>query len=658
MLHRFVLLLLLTVGVAQSVTVRLVGGTDLRAGRLEVHYNGVWGTVCNDYFSNAAAQVVCHMLGYGHTGRYIGYFYGNGSGPVWLDNVQCRGTETSIDDCPHTGWGRNECGHNEDVSVSCVPDSTEAVALVGGGNPRAGRLEVFHGTQWGTVCNDGFTDEAARVICYSLGFGYVGRKVDVDLYGVGDGLIWLNNVVCHGTELYIGECSLDGWRDDHNCSHHQDVAVSCFDDSTATNESDSITSAVTPVRLVGGSNSTGRLEVLHDGVWGTVCDDSFTNKAVRVVCKMLGFESGSEIDNRNFRIDNGSIWLDNVQCRGTETDIAACSHNVWGVHNCRHNEDVAIFCYFSKIDVRLNGGRDPREGRLEVKYNGTWRSVCRDGFNDAVARDVCSMLGFGHVGRPSRNHYGPGPGSFWLQSIQCNGTEQSIAECAHSGLGLGSCSSDKELAAVSCLIDDAVGLFGSRHPRKGRLEIYHNGHWGTVCRDYFNTAAAKVVCDSLGFGYAGWWKSAINYGLGTSMIWLDNVQCDGTERNISKCSHREWGEHNCGHSRDVAVVCYGNRSYTSTGGGYDGRIFDIYFGTFYPVGLLIIMGTILLCLIKPWKKCRCRRAAESRADNPPDVVPDIIPLEVVAPATPPSHRQVQPPFRYESLPHDQDSQRY
>jgi len=69
MLHHLVLLLLLTAGVAQSVTVRLVGGTDPRAGRLEVHHNGVWGTVCNDHFTSAAAQVVCHMLGYGRTGR-------------------------------------------------------------------------------------------------------------------------------------------------------------------------------------------------------------------------------------------------------------------------------------------------------------------------------------------------------------------------------------------------------------------------------------------------------------------------------------------------------------------------------------------------------------------------------------------------------------
>jgi len=182
MLHRLVscavaMLLLVTAARSESVTVRLIGGSDPRSGRLEVYRDGVWGTVCDDYFTDAGARVVCYMLGYGRSGRYVGKRYGRGSGTIWLDDVQCSGTETSIVDCPHSGWGGHYCFHNEDVSVSCVPDSAEAVALVGRGNPRVGRLEVFHGSQWGTVCDDGFTDAAARVVCYLLLTGiWVQRK--------------------------------------------------------------------------------------------------------------------------------------------------------------------------------------------------------------------------------------------------------------------------------------------------------------------------------------------------------------------------------------------------------------------------------------------------------------------------------------------------
>ena len=132
---------------------RLVDGSGPREGRLEVFYNNTWGTVCDDGFDDVDARVVCYMLGYGHTGRLIGNSYGIGSGRIWLDHVRCNGWESHITYCRYSDWGSNNCSHGDDVSVSCIADSTEAVALVGGGNPRVGRLEVFHANQWGTVCD-------------------------------------------------------------------------------------------------------------------------------------------------------------------------------------------------------------------------------------------------------------------------------------------------------------------------------------------------------------------------------------------------------------------------------------------------------------------------------------------------------------------------
>jgi len=48
-----------------------------------------------------------------------------------------------------------------------------AVRLVGGPSSHEGRLQVYYNDVWGTVCDDGFSDAAARVVCHSLGFGYV-----------------------------------------------------------------------------------------------------------------------------------------------------------------------------------------------------------------------------------------------------------------------------------------------------------------------------------------------------------------------------------------------------------------------------------------------------------------------------------------------------
>ena len=197
-------LVLLTTGTAQ---VRLIGGYNQLEGRLEVHHNGVWGTVCDDYFSDAAARVVCYMLGYGYSGWFINNRYGAGSGRIWLDDVRCNGTETDILNCQHNRWGVHNCGHHEDVSVSCV---MLRVRLIGGYSQLEGRLEVYHNDVWGTVCDDAFTNASARVVCYMLGYGYSGWFIS-NRYGAGSGQIWLDQVQCSGTETNIANCPHNSW---------------------------------------------------------------------------------------------------------------------------------------------------------------------------------------------------------------------------------------------------------------------------------------------------------------------------------------------------------------------------------------------------------------------------------------------------------------
>jgi len=568
------------VSVSCFCDVRVVGDSGL-GGRLEVFHRGTWGTVCASGFTDEVAVVVCNMLGYGHpwNARILNKTRGAaGGGPIWLANVQCSGRESHIAECRHGGWGQSNCSHADDVSISCVSRSVEAVALLGGGNLRAGRLELFHGSQWGTVCGDGFTDAAAAVVCYSLGFGRVGRAVDISLYGEGGGLIWLSDINCTGTERYIGECSHGDWGA-HSCGHRQDVAVSCADNTSTADDRDlnDSTSPVTPVRLVGGTASRGRLEVLHSGAWGTVCGRSFTAVEARVVCVMLGYDWGTKINNSNYTTSDGPIWLDNVRCNGTETDIANCSHNGWAVHNCQHREDAAISC--ARIQVRLNGNLDSRYGKLEVFYNGIWGFVCdKDvAMGYAEATVICNMLGFAHVGSRPSYWFDLLRGPVWLSSVQCTGLEKSIAQCAYNGWGVNyrdSCriaGTRVRRVAISCLPNDAVGLFGGGSPREGRLEVHHNFHWGAVCADGFTDAAARVACYSLGFGYSGRRVDTSLYGFGqasSTTIWLGDVHCNGTERHIGLCSHGPWGVYNCTHRSLAAVSCFGDPSPGSTSPSY------------------------------------------------------------------------------------------
>ena len=98
---------------------RLVGGLTAAEGRVEVNYGGTWGTVCNDSFWGLNdAMVVCRMLG--HSSVLAAHVkYGEGSGTVWMSSLACSGSESSISECPHLGWGETSCSHSWDAGVTC-----------------------------------------------------------------------------------------------------------------------------------------------------------------------------------------------------------------------------------------------------------------------------------------------------------------------------------------------------------------------------------------------------------------------------------------------------------------------------------------------------------------------------------------------------------
>ena len=100
---------------------------------MEVYYNGEWGTVCDDGWDLDDAQVVCTQLGYdGATAALTRAYYGGGIGDIWLSNVDCDGTESTIGSCLHSGWGIHNayCDHNKDAGVRCFSAVTTGMLCI------------------------------------------------------------------------------------------------------------------------------------------------------------------------------------------------------------------------------------------------------------------------------------------------------------------------------------------------------------------------------------------------------------------------------------------------------------------------------------------------------------------------------------------------
>ncbi|XP_041829787.1 neurotrypsin-like isoform X2 [Melanotaenia boesemani] len=325
---------------------RLVGSSSSGSGRVEVYLNGQWGAVCNSHWTDRDASVICRQLGFGGIAKAWSWaHFGQGSGPILLDAVKCTGNELFLDQCPHGEWEQHNCDHMEDAGVSCSPYTDGVVRLVGGDSPWEGRVEVFHNGDWGTVCDDHWTQQHADVVCRQLGYRGHAEVVPDGTFGEGVGLILLDDVQCEGSETSLLDCQHGIWgRTD--CSHSEDVGVRCRGRSSQeTNEVPVIAPSTGPlVRLVGGSSrKEGRVEVYLHGDWGSICDSGWNDLNAAVVCRQLG-HSGRAVAAGGFGQGKGPIHLDQVRCTGKEEFLGECPSLGQSTQGCRRMEDAGVRC--------------------------------------------------------------------------------------------------------------------------------------------------------------------------------------------------------------------------------------------------------------------------------------------------------------------------
>ncbi|NXP53719.1 C163A protein, partial [Heliornis fulica] len=537
---------------------RLVNSNSSCVGRIEVEVGGTWRSLCASDWDLPDAEVLCHHLGCGPASSPYAPF-GRGTGRIWLHPVFCQGSEELLQDCVHLGWGEHFCGHELDVGVTC--EEALELRLVDGGGPCAGRLEVKLQGHWGSVRDGNWNMDDAEVVCQQLGCGSAaGAYTASTRFRKGTGFISLARVDCQGDEPALWYCKIHGWGPYHGI-HDYDTAVVCQGFS----------------RLVGSESAcAGRLEVRQGQNWTRVCQEDIDIKAAQVVCQELGCGTALSVSGASwFEAGMGLFWKGSFECTGTELLLSACTRRLSHGEGC--TGDSSIICS-SYTGFRLVNSNSSCVGRIEVEVGGTWRSLCASDWDLPDAEVLCHHLGCGPAvtmlpggyfgggdGTLRRdtftcggNEWHPGQcptvvlgqpacppsyaaavncsgsGTMELQGLWCTGTEDNLAQCNVPEMAAVPTGSLEEVAIV-CSGSRQVMLAGGTGRCAGRVEVYINGTWGTVCRDAWDLSDATVVCRQLGCGTALAAPRSAPFGPGTRPLWLGASQCAGTEMSLWHC---------------------------------------------------------------------------------------------------------------------------
>ncbi|XP_071025375.1 scavenger receptor cysteine-rich type 1 protein M130-like [Oncorhynchus clarkii lewisi] len=345
---------------------------------------------------------------------------------------------------------------------------SESVRLVNGAGLCSGRVEVKSNQSWASVCEADFDRQDAEVVCRDVGCG-APAALQGGLYGEGEGQTWDKEFQCKGKESLLLDCDTSD-RKHNTCPPGNAVGLTCSEPDD--------------VRLVGGgSRCAGGVEWYDQGEWRIVGADWNKENVAAVVCRQMGCGSTVSVPPGNITRGFG------VFCSWSESSLRECSRSYDLLPG------LTVICSES---VRLVDGAGLCSGRVEVKSNQSWASVCEADFDRQDAEVVCVELGCGAPAALQGGLYGEGEGQTWDKEFQCKGKEALLLDCDTSDRKHNTCLPGN---AVGLTCSDDVRLVGGGSRCAGGVEWYDQGAWRTVgTQDWEQEDVAAVVCRQLGCG--------------------------------------------------------------------------------------------------------------------------------------------------------------
>ncbi|MFN3201073.1 MAG: scavenger receptor cysteine-rich domain-containing protein [Bradymonadia bacterium] len=477
------------------------------------------------------------------------------------------------------------------------------IRLVGGEGFHDGRIEVYANGTWGTVCDDRWDRLNAEVACRQLGFPGV-RVADYDAVPGANGQpTWLDDVECVGDEARLFDCPNAGLGIE-NCSHNEDVAITCLRVGECEGNAQCADNEICIDELCTVLGE-GQCRDADDCNAGQLCEDNLCVDLPPPERSVLMRCGGSSRDVATFIPEGvdlqvvpgcapdvsvqtllitrtGAENIDGAQLRGylegggnviTEYNINDEVFNaVFPEANVAPSEGANIGGCSDNINppVRFNEN-DPfwQDNAAVAVHEG--RTGC--GF-DLSAYPGITPLGGWDANTVSLAYINVSGGRLWLVESDWQDTDPDFSADSLTLM--------QYMVGFTPLRNGDVRLVGGEGPRNGRVEIYVNGEWGTVCDDLWNLPDADVACRQL--GYPGAVEAIQRFGGGEGQIWLDDVQCEGDEERLLQCPATPLGGHNCGHVEDAGMTCL------PVGGCRDDAQCNVEAGEFCAEGLCTVLG--------------------------------------------------------------------
>ncbi|XP_071375781.1 scavenger receptor cysteine-rich type 1 protein M130-like [Centroberyx affinis] len=451
----------LSLQITCSESVRLVDGTSLCSGRLEVKSNQFWSSVCEADFDQQDAEVVCRELGCGAPSVLQGALYGEVEAPMWTKVFQCEGSESVLLDCGSSGSARNTCSPGKAVGLTCSADD---VRLVGGASHCAGGLEMKQHGDWRPVYDKYWSLKSAAVVCRQLDCGSA-----------------------VSTEMREDSSSRSVWRIRSSCLQSGSTLKECVLTTSLPSSSSLQITCSESVRLVNGTSlCSGRLEVKSNQFWSSVCEADFDQQDADVVCRELGCGAPSVLQGALYGEVEAPMWTKVFQCEGSESVLLDCGSSGSARNTCSPGKAVGLTCS-EPDDVRLVGGASRCAGGLEMKQHGDWRPVDDMNWKLKSAAVVCRQLDCGSAVSAEKRE-DSSLRSVWRINPPCLQSGSTLRECVLTE----SVSSYLSLQ-ITCSEPDDVRLVGGASRCAGGLEMKQHGDWKPVDDKYWNLKSAAVV---------------------------------------------------------------------------------------------------------------------------------------------------------------------